>query len=137
MQAAEAIRKALPAAYVAEIEGRDPDQKKRRKVEGSFGLQGYDAPDDVWYAKEKGDWEQAKQLEAGGMDNRKMIEAGGEEDEEYGTLMPQQSLQAGGNGILSGSTLAALKGYTATASNKRPAPSGPLLAGYGSDDDSD
>ena len=32
-QAAEAIRKALPAAYVAEIEGRDPEQKKRRKIE--------------------------------------------------------------------------------------------------------
>jgi len=136
-QAAEAIRKALPAAYVAEIEGRDPDQKKRRKVEGSFGLQGYDAPDDVWYAKEKGYWEQAKQLEAGGMENRKMIEAGEEDDEEYGALVPQQNLQAGGDGILSGSTLAALKGFTATASNKRPAPSGPLLAGYGSDDDSD
>lgn len=137
-QAAEAIRKALPAAYVAELEGRDPDQKKRRKVEGSFGLQGYEAPDDVWYAKEKGDWEEAKALESGGMEDRKMLEAGGQDDdEEYAALMPQQNTQAGGNGILSGSTLAALKGYTATASNKRPAPSGPLLAGYGSDDDSD
>ncbi|KAJ8106230.1 hypothetical protein OPT61_g9675 [Boeremia exigua] len=73
---------------------------------------------------------------SGDSENRKMIEAG-EDEEEYGALVPQQNAQAGGNGILSGSTLAALKGYTATATNKRPAPSGPLLAGYGSDDDSD
>jgi hypothetical protein len=136
-QAAEAIRKALPAAYVAEIEGRDPEQKKRRKIEGSFGLQGYEAPDDVWYAKEKADFEQARQLESGGMENRKMIEAAEDEEEAYGALVPQQNAQSEGNGILSGSTLAALKGYTATASNKRPAPPGPLLTGYGSDDDSD
>lgn len=137
-QAAEAIRKALPAAYVAEIEGRDPEQKKRRKVEGSFGLQGYEAPDDVWYAKEKGEWEQTRAVESGGIEDRKLIEAAdAEEDETYGALLPQQNMQTGGNGILSGSTLAALKGYTATTSNKRPAPSGPLLAGYGSDDDSD
>lgn len=91
----------------------------------------------MWYAKEKGDWEQAKQLESGGMEDRKMIEAAGDEDGAYSALAPRQNAQAGGNGILSGSTLAALKGYTATSSNKRPAPSGPLLAGYGSDDDSD
>ena len=138
-QAAEAIRKALPAAYVAELEGRDPEQKKRRKVEGSFGLQGYEAPDDVWYAKEKGEWEEAKALESGGMEGRKMLEAGAQDEDAYAALAPQQqNTQPAGNGILSGSTLAALKGYTATASNKRPAPSGgPLLAGYGSDDDSD
>lgn len=137
-QAAEAIRKALPAAYVAEIEGRDPEQKKRRKVEGSFGLPGYEAPDDIWYAKEKAEFEQSRQLESGGIEDRKMIEAGGAEEEEaYGTLVPQRNTQPAGSGILSGSTLAALKGYTATSSNKRPAPSGPLLAGYGSDDDSD
>ena len=45
-QAAEAIRRALPASYVAELEGRryygtDPEEeRKRRKIEGSFGLKG-------------------------------------------------------------------------------------------------
>ncbi|TKA54075.1 Pre-mRNA-splicing factor cwc2, partial [Friedmanniomyces simplex] len=58
-QAAEAIRRALPASYVAELEGRryegaDPEEeRKRRKIEGSFGLQGYEAGDKVWYAAKK------------------------------------------------------------------------------------
>ena len=139
-QAAEAIRKALPAAYVAELEGRDPEGKKRRKVEGSFGLQGYEAPDDVWYAKEKGEWEAAKQIEAGGMGERMMIEgAGGAAEDAYQDLgaanQQQQQQQQQGNGILSGSTLAALKGYKATPSNKRPAPSAGPLVDYGSDSD--
>jgi hypothetical protein len=132
-QAAEAIRKALPAAYVAEIEGRDPEQKKRRKMEGGFGLEGYEAPDEVWYAKEKADWEAAREIDAGGMGDRRMIEEG--EQDAYSQLQPQQ-VQSG-NGILSGSTLAALKGYTASSTNKRPAPMAGPLVGYGSDDDSD
>ncbi|OLL26910.1 Pre-mRNA-splicing factor cwc2 [Neolecta irregularis DAH-3] len=53
-QAAEAIRKALPAEFVAEIEGRDPELAKRRRIEGSFGLPGYEAPDDIWYARGQG-----------------------------------------------------------------------------------
>ena len=50
-QAAEAIRRALPEAFVAEIEGRDPEARKRRKIESSFGLDGYEAPDDVYFAR--------------------------------------------------------------------------------------
>ncbi|KAF1942082.1 RNA binding protein [Clathrospora elynae] len=130
-QAAEAIRKALPAAYVAELEGRDPESKKRRKVEGTFGLQGYEAPDDVWHAKEKGE------IEGGGMEGR-MIEGGKTYGQDTGAAQYSAAPAAqGGNGILSSSTLAALKGYTATPSNKRSTPvSGPLVD-YGSDDDSD
>lgn len=141
-QAAEAIRKALPAAYVAEIEGRDPEQKKRRKIEGGFGLEGYEAPDDVWYAKEKGDWEATKQLESGGMGERRMLEGADQEQlaaeaEMLGQGQGEGQQGGNGSGILSSSTLAALKGYTATPTNKRPAPlSGPLV-GYGSDDESD
>ncbi|KAJ4366938.1 Pre-mRNA-splicing factor [Neocucurbitaria cava] len=143
-QAAEAIRKALPAAYVAEIEGRDGGEaKKRRKVEGTFGLQGYEAPDDVWYAKEKGEWEAQREIEAGGMEGRLMLEAAADAQEgsDEGAVVPaqvqQEQQQRGGGGILSGSTLAALRGYTATPSNKRPAPVAGPLVGYGSDDDSD
>ncbi|KAG9387915.1 Pre-mRNA-splicing factor cwc2 [Pyrenophora tritici-repentis] len=142
-QAAEAIRKALPAAYVAELEGRDPEGKKRRKMEGSFGLQGYEAPDDVWYAKEKAEWEDRKRIENGGGGEHMMIEQGHEEaasaqQNAYAAqAAPQQD--SGNSGILSGATLAALKGYTATASssNKRPAPKAKagLLVDYGSDSD--
>ncbi|EMD91905.1 hypothetical protein COCHEDRAFT_1020960 [Bipolaris maydis C5] len=136
-QAAEAIRKALPAAYVAELEGRDPEGKKRRKVEGSFGLQGYEAPDDVWYAKEKGEWEAAKQLQAGGAGDRMAIEGG---DHTYQDMNAGQDVDAAqqqqqNSGILSGSTLAALKGFKAAPSNKRPAPAAGPLVDYGSDSD--
>jgi hypothetical protein len=50
-QAAEAIRRALPGEFVAEIEGRDPEARKRKKIEGGFGLEGYEAPDDVYFAR--------------------------------------------------------------------------------------
>jgi len=136
-QAAEAIRKALPAAYVAELEGRDGGEaKKRRKVEGSFGLQGYEAPDDVWYAKEKAEWEQTKQL--GAPDERLMI-GGTSEDSEPSLARAPQEQEAPppqNNGILSSSTLAALKGFTANSTTKSAPTAGPLV-GYGSDDDSD
>ncbi|KAF2106813.1 hypothetical protein BDV96DRAFT_327120 [Lophiotrema nucula] len=137
-QAAEAIRKALPASYIAEIEGRDPEARKRRKVEGSFGLPGYEAPDDVWYAKEKAEWQQAKEL--GAPDQRLMLEGGdAQEEDEYAAIMPQQqeASASNGNAILSSSTLAALKGYTTSSTVKKPAAVAGPLVGYGSDDDSE
>ncbi|KAJ4353832.1 Pre-mRNA-splicing factor [Didymosphaeria variabile] len=138
-QAAEAIRKALPAAYVAELEGRDNGEaKKRRKIEGTFGLQGYEAPDDVWFAKEKAEWEQAREI--GAPDERLLIEGNTGQDEQSAPVPPQQETPAPQNtGILSGSTLAALKGYTAKSTAKTPTPvaTGGVLVGYGSDDDSD
>ncbi|OCK82749.1 putative cell cycle control protein cwf2 [Lepidopterella palustris CBS 459.81] len=135
-QAAEAIRRALPADYVAEIEGRDPEQKKRRKIEGGFGLQGYEAPDDVWYAKEKAALEAAADAQLlGGPEEQGIIE--GTMDGEAGDLINGN----GGDGILSSSTLAALRGYGARGakftSTRSPAPTvGPLVE-YSSDDDSD
>jgi len=50
-QAAEAVRRALPAEFVAEIEGRDPEARKRKRIEGGFGLAGYEAPDDIYFAR--------------------------------------------------------------------------------------
>lgn len=146
-QAAEAIRRTLPASYVAELEGRryegaDPeDERKRRKIEGSFGLQGYEAPDDVWYAAEKA------RLDGPAAGERAMLEAppAGEGDEEEAPLTVEEMRQAqqmqeeGEGGLLGASTLAALKGFTAgPTSNKRKAdaPAGPLV-GYGSDSDDD
>ncbi|KAH9860024.1 Pre-mRNA-splicing factor [Plenodomus lingam] len=142
-QAAEAIRKALPAAYVAELEGRDPEAKKRRKIEGSFGLQGYEAPDDVWYAKEKAEWEAAKEIEAAGgaAQPRQMIESGEDAHAHEADCAAMQVAPSGqhsqGNGIFSTSTLAALRGYTAAPAKPKVAPVAGPLVGYGSDDDSD
>ncbi|KAK8153771.1 putative cell cycle control protein [Phyllosticta citrichinensis] len=141
-QAAEAIRRALPADYVAEIEGRDPEAKKRRKIEGSFGLQGYDAPDDVWYAKEK-----SAQIEAarnGGMleapQEQKLLEAAAEQEEQFDQQRVSDKKQEDGSGgIFDASTLAALKGsgVTFTAGKKEDAKAkGPLVA-YDSDEESD
>ncbi|KAF2218504.1 hypothetical protein BDZ85DRAFT_270233 [Elsinoe ampelina] len=138
-QAAEAIRRALPAEYVAEIEGRGSgweEARKRRKVEGTFGLEGYEAPDEVWYASEK--------AKIGAPNERKMLEAGdgGDEDEDEGAPLRAEDFareEEEQGGILSGSTLKALKGYGASSGPAQPAtdkPGGPLV-GYGSDEDSD
>ncbi|GAB7360186.1 hypothetical protein MBLNU230_g7948t1 [Neophaeotheca triangularis] len=146
-QAADAIRRTLPASYVAELEGRryegaDPEEeRKRRKVEGSFGLQGYDAPDDVWYAAEKA------RLDGPTAGERAMLEAPpeGDGDEDEAPLTVEQMRQAqqmqeeGKGGLLGASTLAALKGFTADPAGKKrkaDAPPGPLV-GYGSDSDDD
>ena len=50
-QAAAAIRAALPEEFVRELEGRDPEAVKKRRIEGSFGLKGYEVPEEVWYAR--------------------------------------------------------------------------------------
>jgi Torus domain/RNA recognition motif. (a.k.a. RRM, RBD, or RNP domain) len=147
-QAAEAIRKALPPEYVAELEGRDPDSRKRRKIEGSFGLEGYEAPEEVWFAKEKAEWI-AQQRGLTGGDSSDMLEPSDEQllldngnMEAISQAEPQSEVQQD-DGIFSGSTLAALKnrqtsstGVTFKTASKPAAPSGPLV-GYGSDSESD
>ncbi|KAK3062195.1 Pre-mRNA-splicing factor [Coniosporium uncinatum] len=131
-QAAEAVRRALPAEYVAEIEGRNPEATKRRKLEGTFGLQGYEAPDDVWYASEKAALEARK--------NGGLLEA----PEEQLSIEPAPVVEQQDGGIFSGSTLAALKGYSAglgvsfkAANGDGSKPSAGPLVGYGSDDEDD
>lgn len=142
-QAAEAIRRALPASYVAELEGRKyegadgEEERKRRKIEGSFGLQGYQAPDHVWYASEKArieGAEQQKQIEG-------VPEGEGEQEDEYDAPLQitAGNTQSDSNGgLLGGSTLAALQGLkadTGYGSNQPPdKPAGPLVD-YGSDSD--
>jgi hypothetical protein len=137
-QAAEAVRRALPPEYVAELEGRDPEAKKRRKIEGSFGLQGYDAPDDVWYAREKAGWiAQSRGIEGG--EEQQVFEGG----DDQRMLEPPPAEEEGG--IFSSSTIAAIKGQAGagglafaatTTTTKSMASTGPLV-GYGSDDESD
>ncbi len=128
-QAAEAVRRALPAEFVAELEGRDPEARKRKKIEGSYGLQGYEPPDEVWFAR-------TKELEAAGDETGQleapeqplMIEGGGSTAQQ----------EVGGSGIFSSSTVAALRGLSGNNVTTKQAPqaSGPLV-GYGSDDESD
>ena len=134
-QAAEAVRRALPAEFVAEIEGRDPEAKRRKRIEGGFGLEGYEAPDDIWYAKAKADasGQQMAQLEAA--EQQYLIE-----DE---PLEQNGQLQENEGGIFSSSTLSALKNFTSqnggkimTSQPSAPVAKGPLVA-YESDDESD
>lgn len=118
-QAADAIRKALPAEFVAELEGPDEDggdSKRRRLMEGTFGLEGYEAPDEIWYNRDK------------------LLEA-------------PQSVQAGvdestdDKEIFSEGTLARLKALKEKGVKKETAPAtnGGLLGfdDYGSDEDED
>jgi len=138
-QAAEAIRRALPAEFVAEIEGKDPEARKRRKLESSYGLEGYEAPDDVHFARGPNAvnplGREGHILE---YQERPMLEVG-----EFPVLKEQTQLQEQDGGrqageILSSSTLAALQGAKVSVASKPKvvAPPGPLVA-YGSDDDSD
>lgn len=135
-QAAEAVRRALPAAFVAEIEGRDPEAKKRKKIEGKFGLEGYDVPDDVWHARTRQleDAPAAGQLEAPGQPL--MLEAGSGAAGAESQTEPEPEAQGG---IFSSATLAALRGMSGSNVTMQAAPKssgGPLVA-YGSDDESD
>ncbi|KKA28374.1 hypothetical protein TD95_000227 [Thielaviopsis punctulata] len=127
-QAAEAIRRALPAEFVAEIEGRDPDARKRRKIESSYGLDGYEAPDDVHFARGENAvnprGREDLQLE---QEQRLMLEHAPQED-------PVQEAKAG---FLPSSTLAALgAGAVSVAVKAKKESTGPLVA-YGSDSEDD
>lgn len=134
-QAAEAIRRALPAEIVAEIEGKDPEARKRRKIESSYGLEGYEAPDEVHFARGS---QAVNPLGREGFEvehqERPMIENG--ESSETPAQEEQQQPQQETGGIFSGSTLAALnKAKVSVASKPKAAASaGPLVA-YDSDSD--
>lgn len=130
-QAAEAIRRALPAEFVAEIEGKDPEARKRRKIESSYGLEGYEAPDDVHFARGA---QAVNPLGREGFVEYQapaMIEAADGAEPAQLEAPPQET-----GGIFSGSTLAALsKGKVqVNAKPKAAASTGPLVA-YDSDSD--
>lgn len=135
-QAADAIRKALPEAFVAEIEGKDPEARKRRKMESSYGLQGYEAPDEVHFARgpnavnPKG--REGYELEH---EQRLMLEAA-EDAQAAEEARYEWAPEPEKGGILSSSTLAALQAaQVAVASKPKAAASaGPLVA-YDSDSD--
>lgn len=156
-QAAEAVRRALGDRAVREIEGRETrEERDQRKIESGYGLEGYEAPEAIWYNQQRD-----RELEGQRLGERGLLGApSGQDDadiqyagEAEPAVSSNQSTDPAGaadndqNGILSGSTLAALKGLTAAgrtptptqpqpAKSVAPPPSG-LLVGYGSDDDSD
>ncbi|KAI0969734.1 RNA recognition domain-containing protein [Xylaria arbuscula] len=141
-QAAEAIRRALPAEFVAEIEGRDPEARKRRKIESGFGLEGYEAPDDIYFARGA---QAVNPIGRQGFEledqKRLMIESGEVANFDGGVVSGESFIQQGeaqSGGILSSSTLAALKTAKVTTAPKAKAAvsSGPLV-NYGSDSDDD
>lgn len=140
-QAAEAVRRALPAEFVAEIEGKDPEARKRRRIESGYGLQGYEAPDSVHFARgqnavnpigrqgfETVDYQEPLMLENGAQTSS--------------SAAPPATSTArapdDGSGIFSGSTLAALSRAKMAVAPKlhaaAAAPSGPLVS-YDSDSD--
>ena len=133
-QAAEAVRRALPADFVAEIEGRNPEARKRKKIEGSFGLEGYDAPDEVWQAR-------TKQVE----DSNKAATHQLEASEKPLQIEPAPPVAPAadphgehGSSIFSSSSIAALNGLAGKVTTRATAkPSGGPLVSYGSDDESD
>jgi hypothetical protein len=125
-QAAEAVRRALPDEFVAQIEGRDSESRKRKKIEGGFGLAGYEAPDDIYFAR--------------GANAVNPVGRQGLELEEEQILMLEadqvERAEAEETGIFSSSTLAALQSTKGTiATNpKSKATVAPLVA-YDSDSD--
>lgn len=138
-QAAEAVRRALPEEFVRELEGRDPDAQKRRRIEGGFGLEGYTVPDQIWYTRSRGATEavqdsgQPAALEGG---EGYFIE---DAPSTITTKITDDEKGEGGGGILSAAALAALegnKGALLPATTPPRAPAGPLVA-YGSEDESD
>ena len=151
-QAADAIRRALPEAFVREIEGRDPEAKRRRIEEGSFGLEGYQASDEVWFESEKA----RMKIENGAYNGLNEGMDGTLESPDQKPLLENLSqlveptAQDVGGGLLTASTLAAVEAYRGNGSGEDfvaptsvAIPGGGLvgyaqgLVGYGSEDDSD
>jgi len=136
-QAAEAVRRALGERAVREIEGRETkEEREQRRIESSYGLEGYEAPEEIWF-------NQQKELESQQQGERGLIEAPPTATES--AVLEQAETPARlqeSTGILSGSTLAALNGYAAdrrstSTQATKPTSSGTALVAYDSDDESD
>lgn len=131
---------------MAEIEGRDPEARKRRKLESSYGLEGYEAPDEVHFARGPNAVNPRGRegyADGGGgeisYEERLMIEqgdAGGADGGEWQQQQQQQAAPVEENGIFSSNTLAALNAakVAVVSKSKPPAQTGPLVA-YDSDSD--
>lgn len=145
-QAAEAVRRALGERAVRQIEGRETaEEKTARLTEASYGLEGYEAPEKIWFNQQKEIEDAAKQNQIGGTDERRLIGFDSNAPDAQNQHITQIAAANGSeiesaSGILGQSTLAALKGFSAGGRSStqpaKPASTGPLVA-YGSDDEDD
>lgn len=132
-QAAAAIRAALPAEFVAELEGKDRNATKRRRIEGSFGLVGYEVPEEIWYARGENSVNPAGRIAATAQQQQAVASG-------TAPRTPQEPPEDPDAGIFSSSALAALQGLREgggvriLTKNEQPE-SGGLDLGYGSDSD--
>merc|ERR1712000_716258 len=135
-QAADTIRRALPAEFVAEIEGKDPEARKRRKLESSYGLEGYEAPDEVHFARGSNAVNPTGRQGFGEVEYQEpaLLENGQAEEQTPQQETPQEPSALETGGIFNSSTLAALGRAKVAAAKPKTASAGPLVA-YGSDDD--
>jgi hypothetical protein len=128
-QAAAAIRHALPAEFVAELEGKDKNAAKKRRIEGSFGLRGYEVPEEIWYARGPDAVNPAGRTVEGG-ENTLMIEQGA-----HTTVAGEKEE----GGIISNEMMAALKGFQQSGARvttrSENTGTGLSLVDYGSDSD--
>ncbi|KAI5846499.1 hypothetical protein DFP73DRAFT_584205 [Morchella snyderi] len=128
-QAAAAIRHALPAEFVAELEGKDKNAAKKRRIEGSFGLRGYEVPEEIWYARGPDAVNPAGRTVEGG-ENTLMIEQGAH------TTVAEEKEEGG---IISNEMMAALKGFQQSGARVTTrlenTVTGLSLVDYGSDSD--
>lgn len=126
-QAAAAIRHALPAEFVAELEGKDKNAAKKRRIEGSFGLRGYEVPEEIWYARGPDAVNPAGRAIEGGQDTL-MIE----QDGHMAAVEKEE-------GIISSDIVAALRGFqqgsARITTRSENTGTGLALADYGSDSD--
>jgi hypothetical protein len=133
-QAAEAIARSLPPAYVAMLQGRDPQAIKKRKLENNFGLEGYEAPDSVWLAQERlAAAEQAR-------DELALLEASEEPRLIAAAPEAPKEDEKESNGIFSSRTLASLKNRSngvSVGTKQKPTVAAAPLVSYGSDFDDD
>lgn len=142
-QAADAIRKLLPADYVAELEGTDPEARKRRKHESSFGLEGYEAPDEVWFARGANAVNESAARTVVSSTKYKTIQmqVGQDHEEAAEDQKPSPQIEASpaaSNGLFSALALSNLKSVSKLAANPpAPAPAavGLGLGDYDSDDE--
>lgn len=135
-QAAMAVRKALGETAVRQIEGRESrEERDQRRIESGFGLEGFEAPEEIWFARQREiEGEDRRLLEA--PPENQQVEQNSTDRTEHVPDTSQQNT----NGIFGASTLAALKRTTDAVSapapaSTQPAQSNALLVGYDSDSD--
>jgi hypothetical protein len=138
-QAAEAVRRALGEKAVKQIEGRETrEEKEQRRIESGFGLEGYEAPDELWYNAQK-----QKEIEGRQRHLLENVPSGDRDDVEPAPESNGAAVQSEGDssgGIFGASTLAALNGRNGATKPAAPPPkpaaaASGLLVGYGSDSD--